>query len=438
VMEPEKLEDYAELVNDLPFGYMNSIQNMQATVLLNGEKVRVPLVAMNEVYAPIMPESVSSTGMMGYVEEILTSETARREAVEQANKLVEEQKKVIKKASKVSTTDLDMELDMLEAFGMGGSVAEAKRKVFEMISAGPARADEMRRFENTYMKTHMSEWNKKNPKATAQQRAAEIARVKQTRDDMLRNVLISYLFDAASTPGAQQTFRLADGSLTTANPANINGGILFDLLGMGSRAGGETEEGKNLRLFFEQIGASIVFEEMRFHAQTLFERGPDGNIRIQNMPTPINLNHVATRVVAGLRGQVSPRWLVIEHVLRKRSIAAGDMFQTIMLDPEIGKSLVELATRQDLTPKEIEGHISIMYRIFNHLARTEAFEQFQQDLREDRDEDAMSALGVPKSNREVAQRIRTKLNNPELKPDQPVIGSVIAPTEGSQTIPAGA
>ena len=99
---------------------------------------------------------------------------------------------------------------------------------------------------------------------------------------------------------------------------------------------------------------------------------------------------------------------------------------------------VDLNYRQDLTPKEIEGHINILYRIINHAARSEAFEQFQQDLREDRDENAMSKLGVPKSNREVAQSIRTKLNNPQLKPDQPVIGSVIAPTEGSQTIPVGA
>jgi hypothetical protein len=51
------------------------------------------------------------------------------------------------------------------------------------------------------------------------------------------------------------------------------------------------------------------------------------------------------------------------------------MFMTMMTDPEVGEALVELATKKDLTPRDIERNLDVLWRITKHAARTEAVEQ---------------------------------------------------------------
>lgn len=369
---PELQEAYQK---DLPFQELVVLENLKGVVTVDGVKQEVPLININHVLQPIMPESVEGGRVSELYNAVRGVNQSRVKAAIEAKRVVRQEAQLLDDVSTDAGRELDMTLRLFDDLGKGLKPEQARAKIVDLIAAGPGGADRLLRFRKLYLQKERAKLLEKNPNATGAELIELENSVSTGFDNMLSNIVIDYLFEQSATAGAQTTLTQATGDFISANPAVIDGKVLFEILGLETRGGGISDRGINFQQFFERLGKQDILDELKFYANNLFEAGPDGNIRISNLPTPINLNHVATRVVAGLRGQVSPRWLIIEHVLRQRSIKAGEMFMTMMTDPEVGEALIELATKKDLTPKDIERNIDVLWRITRHAARTEAVEQ---------------------------------------------------------------
>lgn len=369
---PELQVAYQE---DLPWSEIVVLENIKGVVTVDGKKVEVPIINLQRVLQPIMPESVEGGALGDVLGLVKNTNQNRVKAAMEAKRIVRQELQMLKDVK----TDVGLQMDMYKSLwldlGKGLEPKQARQRVMSLVAAGPGGADRLARFKKTYVDAKRAEFLENNPTASLSDIAGFDAQMNNAYNNMLKDIAIDYLFDQAATAGAQTTFKGATGEFITANPAVIDGKVLFELLGFETRGGGISDRGLNFQSFFEGIGRPDILNDIKFVANQLFEAGPDGNIRISNLPTPINLNHVATRVVAGLRGQVSPRWLIIEHVLRQRSVRAGELFMTMMTDPEVGEALIELATRKDLTPEFIESKIDVLWRVTKHAAKTEYFEQ---------------------------------------------------------------
>ena len=375
-MLPKDVPDLEEAYQrDLPWEEFAVLENLKGVVTIDGKKVQVPLVNLENVVKPIMPESVSGGSLDTVYDAVAGTNRARANAASEAVRLVAQERKALATRKSAQAEELNMYKELFMDVGKGLEPKQARQKLMALVAAGPGGVEKLTRFKEAYMKTNRAKFIEQNPNASVADIAAYEEEMSTAYKALLKNIAIDYLFEQAATAGAQTTFKGANGEFITANPAVVDGKVIFELLGMETRGGGISDRGQNFQNFFGELGASDVLDDIKFVAQQLFEAGPDGNIRISNLPTPINLNHIATRVVAGLRGQVSPRWLIIEHILRRRSIRAGEMFMTMMTDPEVGEALIELATKKDLTPKAIERNIDILWRITKHAGRTEYVEQ---------------------------------------------------------------
>lgn len=375
---PSKLPQLAKAYQtDLPWEFFTAIENLKGTTVLpDGTRVEVPLISLDAVLKPILPESMEGNPQIGNVYgEVRQANQARKKAVVEAKKLVRDEVKLLDDAFTAQGEFMVAKTDLFREFGRNKTPEEARSAVMNIVAAGPGGAERLNQFKATWIKSRRDEFRRRNPGASTAQVTEANQAIQQGWNDLLRNLAIDYVFDVASRAGAKVTYSAADGSMQTANPSLLDGGAIFELLGLETRGRGLSDRGRNFQDFFEQIGATEVLDDLRFAADSLFETDAFGNVRLQNMPTPINLSHVSTRVVAGLRGQVSPRWLIIEHLLRQRAISAGNLFLTVMTDPEVGEALIELATNNKLTVREIEKKWPVFMRLVKHTARTEAFEQ---------------------------------------------------------------
>lgn len=362
---------------DLPWEFFTAMENLTGTTVLpDGTRIEVPLISLDAVLKPILPEAMEGNPQMVQIYgEPRKGHLARKKAVVEAKKIVNDEVELLDDAFTQQGEFMVAKVDLFREFGKGKTPEEARNSVMRLVAAGPGGAERLNQFKATWLKTRRDEFRRRNPGASAAQVTEANRFIQQGWNEMLRNLSIDYVFDVASRAGAKVTYSAADGTMQTANPNLLNGEAIFEVLGLETRGRGLSDRGKNFQDFFEQIGATEVLDDLRFAADSLFETDAFGNVRLQNMPTPINLSHVSTRVVAGLRGQVSPRWLIIEHLLRQRSISAGNLFLTVMTDPEVGEALIELATNNKITPREVEKKIDVLWRLTKHAARTEAFEQ---------------------------------------------------------------